>query len=96
METTKNIEQIKKASAPIMANGVKRAGIFGSLVKGNFDAYSDIDIVIEFNKGKTLFDIIRLRNELQNRLNKKVDLITYNSIRHFLREEIFKNQIAIL
>lgn len=97
MEKQENIEKIKEASTPIMTKyGVKRAGVFGSFARGDYKAESDIDIVIEFDSGKTLFDLIRLRNELQNQLNRAVDIITYNSIHPFLREEIFKNQITIL
>ena len=69
--------------------GVKRIGLFGSYVRGNQKESSDIDILVEFEKGKKNFDnFMDLLFFLERILGKKVDLITKESISPFLRTYI--------
>jgi hypothetical protein len=57
---------------------------------------SDVDILVELPRGKSLFDLIDLQDKLEAKLGKKVDVITYRSVHHLLRDIIFKEQIQIL
>ena len=78
-------------------HGVKRAGLFGSYVRGEEKRDSDIDIVIEFqSKRKSLLDLVDLEYRLEKKLDKKVDLLTYRSIHPFLRNRILKEERKIL
>ena len=43
---------------------------------------SDVDLLVEFDKGKTLFDLIGLKLDLENLLGPKVDMVTPNSLRY--------------
>ena len=92
------VKDIKKKIAPILRrNGVKRAAVFGSVARGEAKKNSDIDILIEFKKNdKSLLDLAGLKIELEEKINKKVDILTYNSIHPFLREIILKEQKLIL
>ncbi len=72
---------------------------FGSSVSGNFNAESDIDLVVDItetdplNKGELLFS---LWDKLELFFKRKVDLLTNNSIRNpVLRESIEKNKQLI-
>ena len=93
-----DIMQIKKKIVPILKkNDVKRAAIFGSYARGNQKKKSDIDILIEYkNDDKSLFDLVHLQEELEKKLKKRVDLLTYDSIYHRLRENILSSQKIIL
>jgi len=92
------IKDIKKKITPILKrNDVKRAAIFGSVARGEAKKNSDIDILIEFKKNnKSLLDLAGLKIELEEKMNKKVDVLTYNSIHPFLKEIILKEQKLIL
>ena len=91
-----NIKKIKSKITPILKkNKVKRAGIFGSYVRGEQKKTSDIDILIEPPKGMGL-GFITLERDLSERLGKKVDLLTYNGIYHLLRKRILSEEVRII
>ena len=54
---------------------VKRAYLFGSVARGEADSQSDIDILVEFEKGATLFDQARMSWQLEDFLHRKVDVV---------------------
>nr|WP_280144555.1 nucleotidyltransferase domain-containing protein [Caldanaerovirga acetigignens] len=59
---------------------------------------SDLDIVIKFREGKikTLFDLIRLQQELESILKIKVDINTYDSLSPLIKKEIEKEMRVII
>ena len=93
-------EQIKKLK-PILVrilkkNGVVKAGIFGSFARNEVKKKSDIDILVQFKKGKGYFDLVRLEDELKSKIGRDIDLVTYNSIHHLLRRRILNDEVRIL
>ncbi len=91
------IDQIREHAVPILKEaGVLRSSIFGSYVRGEQTEDSDIDILIEFPKGKSLLDLVNLEMQLEMVLGKKVDLLTYKSVSPYLKEYIEKDQLQIL
>ena len=77
-------------------NGVVKAGIFGSFARGVSNKRSDIDILVKLKEGLSLLDLVGLERELQRRLKKKIDLLTYDSIHPALKKRILQEQIPIL
>ncbi len=76
---------------------MKRAAIFGSFARGEEKASSDVDFLIEYKgKDKTLFDLVDLKSELEETLDRKVDLVTYGSIFWRIRDSVLAEQIVIL
>lgn len=91
------INQIKKKILPILKEaGIKRSALFGSFVRGETAEGSDIDMLVDLPRGKTLFDLADLENKLEEALGREVDVLTYNSIHPLLKEIILKEQIQIL
>ena len=88
----KIIPEIKRI---LKKNKVKKAGIFGSYAKGEQKKNSDIDILIEPPKGIG-FGFVGIQFELEDKLKKKVDLITYKYISPYLKEEILKSEVRII
>ncbi|KKP65768.1 MAG: polymerase beta domain protein region protein [Candidatus Roizmanbacteria bacterium GW2011_GWA2_35_19] len=74
---------------------VKKAAFFGSYARGDYNNQSDVDILIELPKGMTLFGLVDLKIDLEKKLNKDVDLVTYRSIHPLLRERILNEQKVI-
>ena len=92
----KVLEKIKYSIIKILKNNkIKRAGIFGSYAKGKNKKSSDIDIIIEPSKNIG-FGFFRIQMQLEEKLGKKVDLITYNSIHPLLKEKILNEEIRII
>ena len=99
MESKKNRElsRIKRKIIPILKkNDVVKAGIFGSYARGEAKKRSDIDILIEIKKDDKLHDIIGIELTLKKILNKKVDLIEYNSIYPLLKDRILNEEVRII
>jgi len=93
----KHIEQIKQKILPILQRyEVKRVGLFGSCVRGQMTDDSDIDILVEIQKDISLLDFAGLKLEIEEALNRKVDLVEYNTIKPLLRERILNEQELIL
>lgn len=87
----------KVISKMLVENGVKRAALFGSFARGDTTKKSDIDIVIEFKgKKKSLFDLVKLKIKLEEKLGRSVDLLTYNSLHPLLKDRILSEQVIIL
>ncbi len=91
------IELIKAKVHPILQqHGIKRAGIFGSYVRGKIKDDSDIDILVEIEKEISLLDFIGIKLELEEVLGRKVDLIEYDSIKPLLKKQILSEEVTIL
>jgi hypothetical protein len=91
------IERIKEKILPILRRyGVKRVGLFGSCVRGEMTPDSDIDILVEIDSDISLLDFVGVKLELEEALNRKVDLVEYSAIKPLLRESILSQQEIIL
>ena len=63
-------------------------GVFGSAARGEATDESDIDLLVEFSKRKSLLALVRLERELSTALDRKVDLLTEAAISPYLRERV--------
>jgi len=77
-------------------NGVKRASFFGSIVRGEMTDDSDVDILVEFEGKKSLLDLAHLKNELEDAINRRIDLLTYKSLHPRLKDRILAEQVPII
>ncbi len=69
---------------------IKEIGIFGSFIRGEQTASSDIDVLVEFEKGhKDFFNYMRLKYYLEELLGRNVDLVIKNAVKSRLKERIF-------
>ncbi len=87
------MSKLKEHMGELRRFGVKRIGLFGSYARGEQDEESDIDLVVEFEEGRaTLDNFLGLVEYLERLLDKRVDLITVEGLRHIriahVREEI--------
>ena len=91
------LEEIKEKITPLLRSyGVKRAAFFGSFVRGEERKDSDIDILVEFEGEKSLLDLAGLKIELEELLERKVDVLTYDSNHPLLKDKILEEQKVIL
>lgn len=61
--------------------GVKRIGIFGSVVRGEAKEKSDIDFVVEFERGMATFkNVCGLIDFLEELFNREIDILTPDGI----------------
>lgn len=70
-------------------------GVFGSFAKGSATADSDIDLLVQFSKRKSLLDLVRIEREVSEALGRAVDLLTEASISPHLCERIKAETIVL-
>ena len=91
------IPEIKSRIIPVLKeHGIKKAALFGSIVRGESTEVSDIDILVEMPETATLLELAELKIELEEILKKNVDVLTYDSLHHLLRDRILHEQEAVL
>ena len=91
-----DLDKIKKSTYPVLKKaGVKRSSLFGSYARGEQKKNSDIDIIVDFPRGKGLFEFAELQMELEKALKRNVDLLTYKSINHHIKHQVLSEQIVI-
>ena len=76
-------------------HGARNVRVFGSAARGEADADSDIDFLVELEPGRTLFDLGALLMDLQDLLGRKVDVVTDDSIYWLLRRRILKEAVSL-
>jgi hypothetical protein len=73
-------DELKARREAILAiagrHGARDVRVFGSVVRGEADAASDIDFLVELEPGRSLFDLGGLLIDLQEHLHCKVDVMT--------------------
>jgi len=86
----KEVVDIVRSCKPEMNSryGVHRVGIFGSFVREQQKKRSDIDILVSFSIEIDLFDFIDLRDFLQSRLKRKVDLVMESALKPAIGKRI--------
>jgi hypothetical protein len=76
-------------------HGVTKVALFGSMVRGEQTAESDIDLLVEFSQGKSLWALVRLERELAQALGRKVDVLTEAALSPYLRPLILQEMKVI-
>ena len=95
---SKEIDKIKQKIIDIFKKyKIKKAGIFGSYVRGENREESDIDILIDIrDKKMSLLGFVGIKLDLQEALKRKVDLVEYKMIRPELKKQILKEEVRII
>jgi len=87
--------RIAACSADISALGVRRLSLFGSVVRGEADEDSDVDVLVEFD-GKATFDgYMDLKFLLEDLLGRKVDLVTSKALRPEIRSVMEQEAVYV-
>ena len=98
MKDTKEIVAYLRTNKEALRDnfGVIRFGIFGSFVRQTQSISSDIDLVVEFEKGrKNIHAFLRLKRFLEKELARKVDLGFEHSLKPVVRENIKGNILYV-
>ena len=83
------IQDIEKTVIEILSkHDAVRIGIFGSWARGDANTESDLDVLVDFKKIKSLLTLVRIERELSEALGVKVDLLTEKSISPHLIDRI--------
>ncbi|MGH3832418.1 MAG: nucleotidyltransferase family protein [Pseudonocardiaceae bacterium] len=78
-------------------HGIRRLALFGSVLRGADTPDSDIDLLVEFEEGRTpgLLSMAELELELGTVLGREVELRTYEDLSRYFRDEV-RSQARVL
>jgi len=75
--------------------GATNVRVFGSVARGEADSKSDIDLLVDLEAGRSLFDLGGLLMDLQELLGHKVDLVTERGLRERIREHVLREAVPL-
>jgi hypothetical protein len=91
VSTNTFLEQIETHQADLMRFGVSRLGVFGSCLRGEQRADSDVDVLVAFAPGhKTLANLIDLAEYLEALFHRRVELVTPESLSPYIGPHILR------
>lgn len=91
------ITQLQQDEAKLLYSkqGVTYLGLFGSTARGEQTRTSDIDILVDFNQTKTLFDLANVQTGLESILGRRVDLVLKKNVKPQLLPYIEKDLLTV-
>jgi predicted nucleotidyltransferase len=80
--TLEQIRQLRPEIERLAAQyGARNLRVFGSVARGQQQTASDVDILVKFDRGRSLFDLIGLRQDLEELLGCNVDVVSEGGLR---------------
>ncbi len=90
-------EEIRVKVLPVLHKyHVKKALLFGSSTRGEMQRGSDIDLIIDIGELTSGLKFIEIKRKMEKRLNRKVDLISYNSLAYSNLEEKILSETQVI
>lgn len=75
--------------------GARNIRLFGSMARGDADESSDIDILVDLEPGRSLFDLGGLLMDLEKVLGRRVDVVTEKGLRGRIHDQVMREAIPI-
>lgn len=91
LRTTKRNEILRVAAN----RGARNIRIFGSVARGENDARSDIDFLVDLEPNRSLFDLSGLLIDLEALLQTEVDVVTERGLRARIREQVLREAVPL-
>jgi predicted nucleotidyltransferase len=74
---------------------VQRIGLFGSVARGEDTGQRDIDLLVEFDRPVSIITFLRLESFLSERFGKHVDLVTPDTLKPVISQDIIAKAIYV-
>jgi predicted nucleotidyltransferase len=75
--------------------GARNLRVFGSVARGDADARSDFDFLVELEPGRSLFDLGGLQYELERLLGSPVDVVTERGLKARIRDRVLREAVPL-
>lgn len=69
-------------------HGARNVRVFGSVARGSDTVESDIDLLVDFEPERSLYDLVGLQLDIESLLGRRADVVTEGSLSTYLRERI--------
>jgi len=85
------LSAIRRELPTLRRMGVVRIGVFGSRARGDAQADSDVDLLVELQPGRDLVDLVMVKQHLEEALGLQVDVTTPSGLRGEDREAVMRD-----
>lgn len=75
--------------------GARNVRLFGSAARGRTSIRSDVDLLVEMEPGSSLIDIVAIKQDLEDLLGCKVDVVTENALSPYIRDEVLREAMSL-
>ena len=75
--------------------GAGQVRVFGSLARGEAGPNSDVDILVTLEPGRSLLDLIALKQDLEDLLDRRVDVVTEAAVSPYIRAQVLQDAVAL-
>ncbi|MCE7073554.1 nucleotidyltransferase domain-containing protein [Dyadobacter sp. CY327] len=79
----------------LLQKKVTKAAVFGSFARNEENDDSDLDLLIEAS-GLTMFDILRIEDELESIFKRKIDLVEFKAVKSSIQKYVFENTVELI
>lgn len=76
-------------------HGARNVRVFGSIVRGEAKLDSDVDFLVDMEPGRSLFDLGGLLMDLQDLLDRDVDVVTEKGLRSRIRQQVLEEAVHL-
>ena len=76
-------------------HGARNIRIFGSVARGEAGPDSDLDVLVDMEPGRSLFDMGGLLMDLQDLLGCKVDVVTEKGLHWYVRARVLEEAVPL-
>jgi predicted nucleotidyltransferase len=75
--------------------GIQRVRLFGSVAREQSSADSDLDVLVKFERGRSLLDLIGFEQDLEELLGCRVDVVSEGGISPYLEADILREAVPL-
>ena len=75
--------------------GARDVRVFGSLARGEGTEASDLDLLVTLGEGRSLLDLVGLKQDLEDLIHRPVDVVTERGLSPYLREQVLSEAILL-
>ena len=76
-------------------HGATNVRVFGSFARGTQQDDSDLDLLVDLEPGRSLLDLVAIKQDLEDLLGRRVDVVTTRSLSPYIRDSVLKDAISL-
>ncbi len=76
-------------------HGATQVRVFGSFARGDNRCGSDLDLLIDLQPGRSLLDLVAIKQDLEDLLGMRVDVVTERSVSPYMRDAVLREAVAL-
>ena len=77
------------------SHGARNVRVFGSMACGKAKPDSDVDVLVEMEPGRSLLDIVAIKQDLEDLLGRRVDVVTEAAVSPYMRDTVLASAVSL-